>query len=145
MASDQLGGVLRQLRRAGLLGMGREPTDGQLLERFERFRDAEAFAALVARHGPMVLGVSRRLLRNEADAEDAFQATFLVLVKRAGAVRPRERVGSWLHGVAYRTALKARSMAARRRVKEHERGAMPRPEPRAVVWDQLEARLDEEI
>jgi RNA polymerase sigma factor (sigma-70 family) len=145
MANGQFGGVLRQLRRAAFLETGPEPTDGQMLERFLRCHDGDAFAALVSRHGPMVLGVCRRLLRNEADAEDAFQATFLVLVKKAAAVSPRERVGSWLHGVAYRTALKARTMAARRRVKEHECGAMPRREPRAAVWDQLEARLDEEL
>src|SRR5262249_32981962 len=88
-----------------------------------------AFAALVARHGPMVLGVCRRVLRDERDVEDAFQATFLVLVRRAGAIRDGDRVGRWLHGVAHRVAMRARAHSARRFVHEQpvadpiERGA----------------------
>src|SRR5262245_48478780 len=79
-------------------------TDGQLLERFGAHRAEEAepaFAALVARHGPMVLGVCRGLLRNTHDAEDAFQATFLVLARKAGALRRPDLLGPWLHGVAH--------------------------------------------
>src|SRR5262249_48613649 len=86
-------------------------TDPQLLESFLAGREEAAFAELVRRHGPMVLGVCRRLL-GEGQAEDAFQATFLVLVRRAASVVPRSRVGPWLYGVAHRTALKARSLAA---------------------------------
>jgi RNA polymerase sigma factor (sigma-70 family) len=99
---------------------GERPTvsDGALLERFIAARDEAAFELIVRRHGPMVLGVCRRLLRHRQDAEDAFQATFLVLAHKAGSVRPREAVGNWLYGVAYRTALKARTTAARRRRKE---------------------------
>src|SRR5262249_57638676 len=89
--------------------------DAYLLDRFIEHRDELAFEALVRRHGPMVLGVCRRLLRCDHDAEDAFQATFLVLARKAASVVPRELVGNWLYGVAHRTALKARSMAARRR------------------------------
>jgi RNA polymerase sigma factor (sigma-70 family) len=93
-------------------------SDGQLLQRFLARRDESAFAALVRRHGPMVLGVCRRILRNGHDADDAFQATFLVLVRKARALARRTVVGDWLHGVAYRTALKARAADALRRVKE---------------------------
>ena len=89
--------------------------DGQLLERFVARRDEAAFAALVALHGPMVLGVCRRMLRDGHDVEDAFQATFLVLVKRAGSIRDPGRLGPWLHGVARRVAMRARAEAARRR------------------------------
>lgn len=85
-----------------------ELADQDLLNRFARTRDEEAFAALVERHGPMVLGVCRRVLQDECDAEDAFQATFLVLARKANGIRKREAVGSWLYGVAYRVANKLR-------------------------------------
>src|SRR5690242_3196595 len=88
-------------------------SDGQLLDRFVAHRDAAAFELLLRQHGPMVLGVCRRLLGNAADAEDAFQATFLILVRKAASIVPREQVGNWLYGVAYRTALKARAMNAK--------------------------------
>jgi RNA polymerase sigma factor (sigma-70 family) len=91
---------------------------GKLLERFVQGRDEAAFAALVSLHGPMVLGVCRRILRDEHDVEDAFQATFLVLVRRAGAIRRGDLVGHWLYGVAHRVAVRARAQAARRRVHE---------------------------
>src|SRR5690348_14005019 len=99
--------VLRHLRH--LLG-GRESegiSDGQLLERFIARGEPSAFAALMQRHGAMVLGVCRRHLETH-DAEDVFQATFLVLVKKAVSIRKQQSVGSWLHGVAYRLAAKAR-------------------------------------
>src|SRR5213596_1439152 len=106
MANTAMNGVLRHLRRVALPADSGACTDGQLLDRFIADRDEAAFETLVRRHGPMVLGVCRRVLIHAADAEDAFQATFLVLVHKAAAVALRESIGSWLHGVAYRTAQK---------------------------------------
>jgi RNA polymerase sigma factor (sigma-70 family) len=100
-------------------------TDGHLLGQFVARRDEDAFAVLVRRHGPMVLGVCHRVLGNAADTEDAFQATFLVLVHKAASLTGRAVLGDWLHGVARRVALNARRAAARRRIKEQ---AMGRPE-----------------
>jgi RNA polymerase sigma factor (sigma-70 family) len=99
----------------------KEQTDCQLLKRFAGQRDQVAFAALVRRHGPMVLAVCRRVLCNAHDADDAFQATFLVLVRKAGAIARPELLANWLYGVAYRVAVKARANAARR--SEHEKRA----------------------
>src|SRR5581483_8688710 len=114
--------VLRHVR--ALVGPpSGEPSDRLLLARFARSREQAAFAEIVRRHGPLVWGVCRRLLRQEQDAEDAFQATFLVLARKAGALRWRESVGGWLHEVARRTALKARA-AARRHDGERQADAM---------------------
>jgi DNA-directed RNA polymerase specialized sigma24 family protein len=115
MADGRVSDFLRQLGGSALARDGGALSDGQLLERFLRDRDGPAFEALVRRHGPMVLGVCRRVVGHTQDAEDAFQATFLVLVHKAASIVPRERVGHWLYGVAYHTALKARHVAARRR------------------------------
>src|SRR5205807_4801209 len=111
-----------------------EPTDRQLLEQFVRRHDGEAFELLVRRHGPLVLGVCRRVLDDAHDAEDAFQATFLVLARRAAAVRKQDSVASWLYGVAYRVARKARTAAARR----HRAGVEP-AEPVAAADPVAEA------
>ena len=110
-------------------------------------KDEAAFEALVRRHGPMVLGVCRRVLRNHHDAEDAFQATFLVLVRKAASIVPREMVANWLYGVAYRTALKARSMIARQRVRERQVTEMPEPEAAEPddCWRDLQPLLDQEL
>ncbi len=118
MATGQTSSVIQHLRRGALLQDGGGMTDGQLLERFLARREEAAFETLVRRHGAMVLGVCRRVLHNAHDAEDAFQATFLVLVKKAATLLPRGTVGNWLYGVAYHTALKARAAAVRRRAKE---------------------------
>jgi RNA polymerase sigma factor (sigma-70 family) len=138
-----MNGLLRHLRRAVLLSVGEGPSDLQLLESFLARRDEAAFEALLRRHGPLVLGVCRRVLRNVHDAEDAFQATFLVLARKAGSIRSREVVASWLYGVAYRTAMKARALNAKRRAKERQVRAMPRSEPSAD--EELLAQLDHEL
>jgi RNA polymerase sigma factor (sigma-70 family) len=138
--------VLQHLRRAVLLRDGAGLTDGQLLECFLTQRDEAAFAALVRRHGPMVWGVCRRVLQNHHDAEDAFQATFFVLVRKAASIVPREMVANWLYGVAHQTALKARSVAARR--KKRERQVVPMPEPAVEGpdrWHDLQPLLDQEL
>src|SRR5262245_34811390 len=103
MATGRTGVLLGHLRGA-VLAQG-ALNDGRLLERFLAERDEGAFEALVRRHGPMVLGVCRRVLKDAHDAEDAFQATFLVLVGKAASLVRRETVGNWLYGVAYHTAL----------------------------------------
>ncbi len=127
MATSPMTRVLDQLRRAALARDEAGLSDGQLLECFVIGREEAAFEALVRRHGPMVLGVCRRVAGNVQDAEDAFQATFLVLVRKAASLRSRELVGNWLYGVAYRTALKARTASARRRIKERQVPDMPDP------------------
>jgi RNA polymerase sigma factor (sigma-70 family) len=120
-------------------------TDGQLLEYYLARRDERSFAALVGRHGPMVWGVCCRLLSHQ-DAEDAFQATFLVLVRKAGSIVPRQMVGNWLYGVAHQTALKARAIAARRAMRERQVIDMPEPNsPASSDWSDLQPVLDEEL
>src|SRR5262245_13951660 len=99
--------LVHYLRRLVAPSRGDGTSDGELLGRFIDQHDQAGFESLVRMHGPMVWGVCLRVLRDPHMAEDAFQATFMVLVKKAGSVSPRDLVGHWLHGVAYRTALKA--------------------------------------
>ncbi len=108
------GALFRQLERLYLGGSAVGATEGELLERFVSGRDESAFEALLARHGPMVLRVCRQLLRDPNDVDDAFQATFLILVRKAGTLRRCELLGNWLYGVAYRVAMRARALSARR-------------------------------
>jgi RNA polymerase sigma factor (sigma-70 family) len=143
MATAQLDTVLRHLHH--LAGSAGQPTDRQLLEDFATRGDEAAFAALVARHGPMVLRVCRRVLGHEQDAEDAFQATFLALARNAAAVRKGGALAAFLHGVALRTAMKARRSAARRRNHENHRMATAPTAAPPPAWDEVQAALDEEI
>jgi RNA polymerase sigma factor (sigma-70 family) len=136
---------LANLRRQLLAPDGAGLTDGQLLELFVTLRDGAAFEALVRRHGPMVLGVCRRVTRHWQDAEDAFQAAFLVLAKKAGSVTPPGRVGNWLYGVAYRTALKARAQAVRRATRERPVEEVPEPMAEPPGWNDLAPLLDAEL
>ena len=119
--------------------------DAVLLDRFLERHDEAAFAVLVIRHGPMVWGVCRRLL-HQHDAEDAFQATFLVLARKAASIRSKDMLGNWLYGVAHQTALQARRTAARRRAKEVQLTTMP--DIKAVEtdpWADIQPLLDEEL
>src|SRR5262249_34548442 len=138
--------VLHLLR--GLAGRraGGDATDELLLRRFAAGRDEAAFTALLQRHGALVLGVCRRVLGNAHDAEDAFQATFLVLARQAATgFRPRT-LASWLHGVAYRTAQGARREAAKRRAKERQAARAATYDPPAEgLWADVRRVLDEEI
>jgi RNA polymerase sigma factor (sigma-70 family) len=118
MIGAQLHGVLRHLRCLHDAKALTEAPDAQLLEWFARGHEEGPFAALVRRHGPMVWGVARRVLPHEQDAEDVFQATFLLLARKAASIRKAEAVGSWLHGVAHRVALKVRLQQARRQNRE---------------------------
>jgi RNA polymerase sigma factor (sigma-70 family) len=151
MASGALGGTLRQLRDlfgdGTAVGLG----DGQLLARYAHARDEAAFAAIVARHGPMVLATCRAVLRHEPDAEDAFQATFLVLAKKARSVRAGDALGGWLHRVAYRASVRAGIAARRRRRGEAEAAAMaileiehtgPDPDVAPIVHEELDRLPD---
>ena len=146
MAGGRHGAVLRQIEHLFGAGTATGMAEGDLLERFLARRDQAAFEALVARHGPMVLGVCRRILADPHDIEDAFQATFLILVRKARAIRDRELLGPWLYGVARRVANRARADASRRRTRERsgaEEAAMESPGARDP--DELRAVLDEEL
>src|SRR5437764_13711361 len=123
MAIASLSKVVEHLRRVVASPDAPGETDAELLRRYVQDRDEAAFEALMRRHGPMVLGVCRRVLGNADDADDAFQATFLVLVRKAASITRRELVGNWLYGTAYRAALEAK--AARRHARERQVSTMP--------------------
>jgi RNA polymerase sigma factor (sigma-70 family) len=146
MANAPFAAILGYFRPRRKAASGAELTDSQLLARFARGRDEAAFATLVGRHGPLVMGVCRRVLRNAADAEDAFQATFLVLSRRAGTVAWRSSVGNWLHETAYRLARKHRAADCRRQARERE--LAPRTVGASSVapaWRELCDLLDDEL
>ena len=138
-AIRELGTLLEE----GAVGM---LSDGQLLDRFVERREASAFEVIVERYGPLVWGVCRRVLRHHHDAEDAFQATFLVLARKAASVMLREKLGNWLYGVAFQTAMKARATRAKRRVLERPAREMTEPEGLPVEHtDESLWRLDREV
>jgi RNA polymerase sigma factor (sigma-70 family) len=129
MTSAQTGLVLHHLRRLAETCPQSGLTDWQLLERFTTCREESAFAALVRRLGPMVLNVCRSILRHEQDAEDAFQATFLVLARKADTIQRREAVAGWLYEVAHRVAVKALADTGRRRAREQRASPMASVDP----------------
>jgi RNA polymerase sigma factor (sigma-70 family) len=135
MPAEQLQPILRHLQRHFPAAGSQELTDRQLLDRFAHQKDETAFAALVQRHGPMVQGVCRRVLRRAEDAEDAFQATFMVLARKAALVAWRDSVDRWLYQVAYRLAAEARSRNARRDALEKQ--AAQRRKPAAAKPEEL--------
>src|SRR5262245_50950313 len=135
--------VLRHLRG---LAAGNDVPDGQLLEQFTARRDETAFATLVRRHGPLVYGVCRRVLHNEHDAEDAFQATFLVLARKAGSISQRESIGSWLYQVAHHVAMKARGRSENRKQREgHAAARQPADPLQEITGRELLAAFDAEL
>jgi RNA polymerase sigma factor (sigma-70 family) len=139
------GQLLRRLRRDVSLAEVGDLSDAHLLERFALQHEDAAFAALVRRHGPLVLGVCRRVLHNPHDAEDAFQATFLILARKAQTIRKSDALGSWLYGVAYRVALKARARAVRRCEREAEACQHLPSNGEKTETAELRALLDEEL
>jgi RNA polymerase sigma factor (sigma-70 family) len=146
MANAPHGTILRHLRRLVDPPWLPQATDAQLLEAFRARRDETAFAVLVRRHGPMVLGVGRRLLRREQDAEDVYQATFLLLARQAGAVRNGEAIGAWLHRVAWRLATRTRARAASRSAHERQAGALRGNKATIqAAWSELQETLDQAL
>src|SRR6266852_3836078 len=127
MRNGQLDSVLHYIRSLLAAGQTRELPDRELLQRFVTLRDEAAFSAIVERHGPVVMGVCRRTLRSEHHAEDACQATFLVLARKAGSIRKRESLGCWLYRVAYRVARKLRADIKRRAARDVTTADVPRP------------------
>jgi RNA polymerase sigma factor (sigma-70 family) len=146
MASERIGTTLQHLRHLAAAQAAGQLADSQLLERYCLHHDQAAFAALMERHGRLVWSVCRHVLRQEQDAEDAFQATFLVLALKAGLIRAPGAVGRWLYAAAYRCAMQVKRKAARRQ--GHEQQAMTMPQPKTHCeesWRELQALLDEEV
>jgi RNA polymerase sigma factor (sigma-70 family) len=146
MPNSAMTRVMYHLRQTVQQRNATTATDSHLLACFLANRDEDAFAALVRRHGPMVWGVCRRVVGNQHDAEDAFQATFLILLRKAALITSRELLANWLYGVAQRTALHARTLTLKRRLKERQVPVMPDAEAkfldRQPDW---QSRLDEEL
>jgi len=146
MADGKLGSVLHYIRRWAAGPGGAGPSDGQLLDRFVSQRDEEAFGVLLERHGRLVFNVCRRILHDTHSAEDAFQATFLVLAQKANSIRRLESVASWLYGVAYRISVRARARTQKRTEQERQAvGMEPASPEREAAWRELRPLLDAEL
>ncbi len=144
MATKHLNVVVRNIKTLVAARSVGETSDAELVERFVSHKDESAFTVLVKRHGPMVFAVGRRVLRSAQDAEDVFQATFLILARKAGTIRRPGSVASWLYGAAYRLARRAREQNAVRRRHEERAANMRHPAPRvASAWQELQEVLDE--
>ena len=141
MPERRLNPLLRRLIGGSRAGSEGGLTDAELLRRFAAGRDEAAFELLVWRHGRMVLGLCRRVLRHDQDAEDAFQATFIILARKAASIRKTASVSSWLHGVAHRTALKARA----REMNEARTPGRPASDPDDLAWQEVRQVLHEEL
>src|SRR5262249_34242619 len=144
MACNRPNGLLHRIRTL-VAGRTTDTSDRELLERFIRQRDEGAFAALLERHGAMVHGVCRRLLRHAQDAEDACQATFLILARKAPSLRKANSLGSWLHGVAYRVAADLKRRLNRRTAREQPIADVCGHDDTDVTWRQVRAALGEEL
>ena len=149
MNRERHASILHYLRGLAGTAAAVNHTDEQLLQRFIAQREEAAFTALVQRHGPLVWGVCRRALTDAHEAEDAFQATFLVLAHKASSIVKRASIRSWLYGVAYRTAQQARmqvrSRQADQRALTEAEAAPATPPSDAAAWEQLKSVLDEEL
>jgi RNA polymerase sigma factor (sigma-70 family) len=146
MAANDRITVLQHLRRVALRQDGAGLTDAQLLAEYLSRNEEAALAVLVRRHAAMVWGVCRRILRDYHDAEDAFQATFLVFVRKAASIASPELLANWLYGVAQQTALKARATTSKRRMRERQVTEMPESAAREQdLWDDLQPLLDQEL
>src|ERR1700721_2010222 len=148
MARDYQGSIVESLGRLFATGTATAMGEAELLERFVSQGDPTGFEVILQRHGPMVLRVCRRVLDDPNDVDDAFQATFLILVKKAASIRDREVLGTWLHGVARRVAVRARVNARRRQSRERsdvEAVAMEKPREHHAEALELRALLDDEL
>src|SRR6516164_3454410 len=146
MPKPHLGAVLRQAVQSVAANHGDNRPDTELLRDYLTAADPDSFATLVRRHGPLVWRVCRQVLGHHHDAEDAFQATFLLLARKAGTVRAHTHLAGFLHGVAYRVAMTAKRAAARRRAREGQTTSRDLPGPgREAAWREVQALVHEEI
>src|SRR5207249_9613744 len=146
MPPTSLSAVVRQVHKLAAPGDIAAASDAHLLDRFRAAGDEAAFATLVRRHGPLVMGVCRRVLRHHQDAEDAFQASFLGLARNAASVRRRTALASWLYGVARRVAGDARRAAARRQARERRATNVRHVQPDLeAAWRELQEVLARDV